>query len=463
MDSLPICGHRGEQNEKGDYLCDSPKLVPNPGHRTGDFCLTCLFHDNGPLHESRSPLPPMIAAYISSNIQSVSPTSQSPLLACPWHGETLKDESGKTLTKECPSCGGITKRQVVFRCDHNEKPMGEEVTISDCARCPKGPFRSQQGIQLSTQKLILEQPQSPGDQLVLSMAIETLHLTYPRRFITDVDVSCPDIYLHNPHITNLKDEKTARRIKVEYPAIHESDQRNVHFGQGFCEYLSKQLGVPLSLKVNRPYLYFSEEENGYISRVEEVTGKNTPHLVLNCGVKQDYTCKSWVPSYWQELVDLLNAYFQGKVVIVQTGEEHHLHKPLKNVINQIGKTNTREFIRLCRSADMGIGPVTFMQHVMAALQKPYVCLAGGREGKLFTEYPLQTTLHTIGALDCCKLGGCWKSRVVPLGDGDKKDTELCTNTVTLNNEIVQKCMSIITPEDVFRSVVRYYEGGALKL
>jgi len=67
-------------------------------------------------------------------------------------------------------------------------------------------------------------------------------------------------------------------------------------------------------------------------------------------------------------------------------------------------------------------------------------------------------LHTNGALPCCDDGGCWKSRIVPLGDGDAKDHDLCQNPVTTRNGCrLPKCLEMITTRDVIEAVERYLQ------
>ena len=55
--------------------------------------------------------------------------------------------------------------------------------------------------------------------------------------------------------------------------------------------------------------------------------------------------------------------------------------------------------------------------------------------------------------------GCWKSRVVPLGDGDEKDARehCCVDVVGA----LPRCMDLITVADVIRSIEIYFEGGAV--
>ena len=64
------------------------------------------------------------------------------------------------------------------------------------------------------------------------------------------------------------------------------------------------------------------------------------------GGKYDFTAKWWNPSWYQAVVD----HFRGRIQFVQCGEEHHWHPCLDNVINLIGKTDTRQFVRLMHHA-----------------------------------------------------------------------------------------------------------------
>jgi hypothetical protein len=67
------------------------------------------------------------------------------------------------------------------------------------------------------------------------------------------------------------------------------------------------------------------------------------------------------------------------------------------------------------------------------------------------------------ALPCWKeKPGCWRSRVVPLGDGDSKDRDsLCWLPVVRGEEHVPQCMATISAEEVASAVMAYYEGGRI--
>jgi ADP-heptose:LPS heptosyltransferase len=301
--------------------------------------------------------------------------------------------------------------------------------------------------------LLLKHMLSPGDVLVLTAAVESLMKQYPNQYRVLVETTCSEIWQNNPHIGNCQ-KKDCQTIQMHYPNIHKSHMIGTgHFMKAFCDYLGEQLKIPLILQVNKPHLYLSAEE-------QKDRLISCDYIVVNAGVKMDYTCKGWGHNNYQEVVDLLR---DKKFNIVQIGEKHHRHKPLRGVINLLGKTKPRELFSLCYHSQGGIGGVTFLQHIMASLEKPYVCLLGGREPATWIWYPSQTILSTQGQLPCCKPNACWKSRVVPLKDGDSKDQSLCKMPVNKNGEMIPKCMEMISPYEVVNALLKYVEGGIIPL
>ena len=111
-------------------------------------------------------------------------------------------------------------------------------------------------------------------------------------------------------------------------------------------------------------------------------------------------------------------HFQGRIPFVQCGEQGHWHPRLAHVIDLVGRTTTREFVRLMYHAEGVLCPVTFAMHLAAAVptragrppHRPCVVVAGGREPPHWEAYPHHQFLHTVGMLSCCADGGCWKSR-----------------------------------------------------
>jgi ADP-heptose:LPS heptosyltransferase len=285
-------------------------------------------------------------------------------------------------------------------------------------------------------KLILKNSLSPGDVCTLTAAVESLHRTYPGEYLTDVRTSTPAIWEHNPWITRIDDaDPDAFAIDTQYPTIHRSNQEGHRFLAGYTEHLGSVIQRPLSLRTNRPCLYLSDEERRWTPQVDP------PFWLMVGGLKQDFTAKSWPLEHYQAVIDST----ASRVRWVLIGSQEHDHPPLRGVIDLRGRTTHRQLIRLVYHAAGGLGPVTYLQHLCAAWERPYVCLVGGREPATWVQYPLQQTLHTIGGMDCCRTAACWRSRVVPLPDGDAKNNSLCSHPVVKLLRPAPECMVRIGP------------------
>jgi len=303
--------------------------------------------------------------------------------------------------------------------------------------------------------IILKSTLSPGDLCTLTAAIESLHHTYPGWFLTGVETSCDELFEANPLITRLKRER-AELIEMHYTdAINRCNQMSAPFLGGYCRDLAVKLGVGLELQTNRPHLYLTETER--LERPLAEAGVPERYWLVSAGVKRDFTLKQWPVEYYQAVVD----HFRCKVAFVQIGSAEHDHPALSGAINLVGRTSTRQLMSLAFHAQGGLGPITFLQHLCAAFEKPYIALLGGREPVTWVQYPLQTTLHSLGKLPCCRTGACWRSRVTPLSDGAAEDGSLCQAPVTDMARPVGKCMAIIRSEEVIRAIEAYYEGGAM--
>jgi ADP-heptose:LPS heptosyltransferase len=311
-------------------------------------------------------------------------------------------------------------------------------------------------------QLILTNYQAPGDLLMLTAAVRDLHACYPRQFVTDVRTSCPELWENNPHVIPLdpRDPK-AETIPCEYPLIHRSDRDGAHFIHGFIEFLNERLDLRIRPTAFRGDIHLSAEEKSCSSPVEELTGADLPYWIIVAGGKYDYTIKWWHFRRWQAIVD----HFRGRLLFVQVGKRGDYHPPLRHVIDLRGRTTLRDTVRLMHHAQGVICPVTFHMHLAAAVEprcgkpgsRPCVVVAGGRESPHWEAYPAHQFIHTVGALSCCDTSGCWRSRVMPLGDGDSKDgpEHLCVD-VTRG---LPRCMDLITPAEVIDRIERYLAGG----
>jgi ADP-heptose:LPS heptosyltransferase len=133
------------------------------------------------------------------------------------------------------------------------------------------------------------------------------------------------------------------------------------------------------------------------------------------------------------------------------------------VIDLRGKTDLRRLIRLVYHAEGVLSPVSLPMHLAAAIEakpggpkhRPCVVVAGGREPPHWEAYPHHQFIHTVGALLCCDNGGCWKSRTIPLGDGN--DGDLPENLCVDVHDNLPACMDMITAVDVIRRIEMYRE------
>ncbi len=324
---------------------------------------------------------------------------------------------------------------------------------------------------LSTQenpsRLLLKCFLSPGDIVTMTTAVRDLHCAYPGRYLTDVRTSAEEIWENNPYLTYCDEsDEDVRVIHMQYPLVNQSNQRPYHFIHGFVQFLEQELGVQIPVTEFKGDIHISDLEKSWMSQVEE-TGFSGDFWIIMAGGKYDFTAKWWNPESAQAVVD----YFRDRILFVQCGDQSHWHPPLRGVLNLIGKTDTRQFIRLMYHADGVLCPVTFAMHLAAAVEtkpgKPSrracVVVGGGREPMHWEAYPHHQYISTNGTLACCDHGGCWKSRCQPVGDGDEKDNDLCENPVQLTPELrIPQCMNMISAEDVIRRIEMYYEGGALQ-
>jgi ADP-heptose:LPS heptosyltransferase len=313
-------------------------------------------------------------------------------------------------------------------------------------------------------KLILRNFQSPGDILMLTAVVRDLHLTYPGEFLTDIRTPCPDLWENNPYITSLcACDPFIEELDCDYPLIHQSNTLPYHFIHAFRHFLNERLDLHIRPHAFKADIHLAAEEKQWLSQVDEITGMpHTRFWIIVAGGKTDFTAKWWDPERFQQVVD----HFADRVLFVQCGTDYsdHRHHRLRGVIDLVGKTDLRQMVRLMHHAEGVVCPVTMFMHLAAAVEtrpgrprnRPCVVVAGGREPAQWEAYPHHQYLHRNGCLPCCDDGGCWKSRVLPLGDGAEQDNSLCLYPVkSASGAILPKCLDMITAEDVIRAIEEY--------
>ncbi len=331
---------------------------------------------------------------------------------------------------------------------------------------------------------------------MLTAAVRDLHRSHPDKFQTSVQTSAGSLWDNNPFVS----QQPAADAEVEdilcaYPLIHRSNRTPHHFIHGFIQDLGDKLGVKIEPTDFKGDIHLSEPEQKWMSQVQEITRMPVPFWIVGAGGKFDFTAKWWPNERYQQVVD----HFAGRILFVQVGEKHHHHPPLRGVLNLMGKTNLRQMVRLMHHAQGVLCPVTLHMHLAAAVpvrkgmpkNRPCVVVAGGREPAQWEAYPHHQYLHRNGMLPCCDQGGCWKGRVVPLGDNDPKDApdKLCTHVVHLHDpaksfrrksneplpphalpeapnrvltDYLPQCLDLVTVDDVIRAIELYFAGGVVR-
>ena len=106
-------------------------------------------------------------------------------------------------------------------------------------------------------RLVLKSNLCFGDHCVMEMSLHSLHLQFPKEYITAVDIGQKDLFNNHPFISK---SITGDVIEMHYNLVHKSNQIANSFADGYVNHLAEALDIPLKLQVNRPHLYLNETE-----------------------------------------------------------------------------------------------------------------------------------------------------------------------------------------------------------
>jgi hypothetical protein len=311
---------------------------------------------------------------------------------------------------------------------------------------------------------------APGDTVVLTGFLRDLQRAYPGRYRVWASVNHPELLAHCPwvHAAGRWEDCAWPPgflvVAAEYGrGIVAQNRETVHFLAWFHRDFGRKTGIHVPVSAPTPSLVLSAAEE-----TPPMTGR---YWVVVAGGKSDATVKIWPRREWQRTVGDLHALGLG---VVQCGSRApgHIHHTLEGTLDLVGRTSLRDMLRLIRHADGVICGVTFAMHAAAALARPCVVVAGGREAWWWEAYvdenrgfgpsagPVPVPhkyLHTIGLLPCCESHGCWKNKVVP----PDRNGRVCTYPDVVDTAVVPRCMSMITHNHVEEAVVGYYEDRTL--
>ena len=305
--------------------------------------------------------------------------------------------------------------------------------------------------------LILKCTHTVGQELLLTAAIRDLHRSLPGMFRTDVRSSFPDLWLNNPFLVPLQENDSVVCIECQNVLSQNCNELPVHSVLAYANNLSERLRINIRPTAFKPDLYLSADEKANPSPVITLAQWTRPYWVLNAGSTHRETIKQWDISRYQQIVD----HFQGRIQFVQVGLAEDLHPTIDRVIDLRGKTTLRELIRVMYHAAGVLTSPGLISHLAAAIetkdQSPRSCIVigGGREPAHWNAYPGQRYLSTVGLFPCCQNGGCWRSRTVPLGDGQTEDARdrLCVNV----SNGTPVCLEAITVAEVVSHIEQLFQ------
>lgn len=341
-------------------------------------------------------------------------------------------------------------------------------------------------------KICIQHTRCPGDVVLMSIVPRELHRAYPGRFRVSMRTRYPQLWDGNPYIHahyTLDQDIDPQDDLIEVDYAPQDDPHNkqhvMHVILRNAAVALKSYGVTeLPLTEFKPYLHVSEQIRDMKPREDGVL-EGKPYWVIMAGGKTDYTTKIWDKSKWQDVVYRL-ALDEKFPLLAQVGkcatdgpEAAGLHSPLKYTVCLLDKTDLAQLVWLIYHSRGVICGVTSAMHIAAALYKPCVVVAGGRESWWWDSYDLRaydlyrgripdkyrdlademvphTYIDRIGLFACCENCGCWKA-----GIGDKPRNN-CTNIIpaeSLPGRLPKMnqpaCLVDISPAEVVGAVRRY--------
>jgi len=273
------------------------------------------------------------------------------------------------------------------------------------------------------ERIVLTTHLCPGDLLCLEQAVSSLHDCYPEKYYTLIDCFFPDLFLDHPL---LKPGNIGQPLEIT-----SARGRAQPLAEVFLEQLEEKLGKPITLTRSKPQVYL---RNGIKSPLIGI--KKGSYVVFNAGFKDDYPVKWW--PFYHKVVELLH------FPMVQTGLRAHQHPRIEQARSLIGFTSLRELGCVVRDAAAVLSGPSLLTHLAHVYDTPAVVILGGSEPPEC--YPWAHCFSTIGRLECCKNGPCWKARLEKgKDDSPKLNCAICEYPSVGG---YAACQTYITPEEI---------------
>lgn len=283
-----------------------------------------------------------------------------------------------------------------------------------------------------------------GDTIAFTGAIRNVKHYFGNKIDIHVSTAFPRIFTDNTDINASECPSKVHVIVPRYPDISTANQANIHLIEAYVNYVGEVLECHIPICTTRPKITVYDH-NMSRSILRDHYSYNGKYWIVCCGGKYDYTIKWTDPTLFESIGQYL---LDENRIGVQVGVKspHYFHPPIPNVLDMVGKTTLDQLITLAYHSQGIICSSTSLVHLAAALNKPCIVLAGGREPLPWQYYGGHAVLSTVGQLPCCRTGGCWKHRCfIPTKDLYPKLDQLCPYQTTIDNKVQQWQM----PGDTF--------------
>jgi ADP-heptose:LPS heptosyltransferase len=299
---------------------------------------------------------------------------------------------------------------------------------------------------LDKREIVFHNRQRIGDILMFTCGIRDFKKAFPDVRVNVISTAS-HIWDYNPYIDRTLIPTEENTLKIGPGKLTNSSNRlDWHFANAYRVSIEDALKVNIQQGESRPDIWFSEEEYNSPRLFEQ------PYWVICLTGEKSWGCKTYPFDRWQEFV---NQNSDITFVQIGTSEDNPPRLQGKNIIDYVGKTQSKEtgirdLFKLFLNAEGSIGLVSFHMHLSGGLHKPCIVVAGAREPVSFTRYAGHQYLATDGCLPC-GINACWHC-----------DLKACKNLIEHNDIQIPKCVDLIVPEDLSRSLQLYYQGDRLK-
>lgn len=277
-----------------------------------------------------------------------------------------------------------------------------------------------------------------GDAVALSALVRDLDRLRPGCRVAVTASRAADLFRHDPRVVPDDPARPALVVPIDFKAgtdRSKTDRTARYIGFAHEEF-ERGTGIRVPLTDPRPEIRLGPDETA---------PQGLPYGVVASGAKMDMPVKRWVRESWDETLRLAGGRW------VQVGQLHdgrlpHLQDKVAGAEDMLGRTTTRQLVRLVAYAEAVLCHCSLPMLLASAFGVPCVAVGGGRESPWMFDGLGVTYLHTVGEMDCCRDHGCHTSSAHRADTGTPMpDGWLCTDRVLAGTGWYGRCMTRITP------------------